>query len=93
MTPAHMKTLMEGATKRPWRADGCYIIANDRYVLDDAGSIDEDAAVIVAAVNALPALVALWEAAEEWHTAPNMVAARQALIDLAAALAALKELP
>ncbi len=62
-----LRALLDAATPGPWRVepngkDWAWTYARDSMV---AGSIPADAALIVAAVNALPALLAVLDAAIE----------------------------
>lgn len=94
-----LRELLAEATGRPWRVRTpggfrwAQVIAGDAEDDPVAGGLnDDDAALIVAAVNALPSLLAVYDAAETVGQADaGDDAFALALAALAAAVAAVKE--
>lgn len=75
---AHLRTLLSAATARPWRVESAYnnggMPTSDFFIPGHHGDVSvemltADADLIVAAVNALPQLLAIAEAAQRYMEA------------------------
>ena len=75
MTTEELRRLLDAAAPGPWgqSVSGWYIDAADGVAIADVHGISDqalsNAALIATAVNALPALLAVAEAAEHWRNA------------------------